>query len=400
MDITRLFKSLDEMRSLIKLKIHITDKATILDKETTRPSLKKCYELLKHSARSLYLVISAVKAPLRDAICVYYLILRAMDTIEDDMTIPANVKYSILRTFVTIVKDPNWRYTQSQDKDAVVLEQFPCISKEFSLLSVSYQQTILASVPEIGEGLSTSQDMPYRNVEEFKKYTRYATGIPATQVFEMFRACQPVSDAERKVIEDYGILIQVTNDLRDFYQDLQAGRKRLWPESVWKKYASDVREFTSPDGEDRGRACLNELITLGLEVIPSCMDFLARCPSQECLTFFAIPQVMGIATLSSLYNNPKVFHGAVKIRKGEAAHIMLNSTSIDKVKAMNARYISEILARVPNEDPNSATTRQACKVALSFTQTPKPQNSLTSIHFLGPLLVIVAITFLLILMYF
>ena len=64
----------------------------------------------------------------RPAICIFYLVLRALDTIEDDMTIPATKKVILLKEFHTHLHQPGWRYTESQEKDRVVLEEFPAVS--------------------------------------------------------------------------------------------------------------------------------------------------------------------------------------------------------------------------------------------------------------------------------
>ena len=53
--------------------------------------------------------------------------------------------------------------------------------------------------------------------------------------------------------------------------------------------------------------------------------------TEEVYRFCAIPQVMAIATLAELYNNPQVFTGVVKIRKGLAARMILDSNTEDGV---------------------------------------------------------------------
>lgn len=47
----------------------------------------RCYELLDATSRSFAAVIQALDPELRPAICVFYLVLRGLDTVEDDMTI-------------------------------------------------------------------------------------------------------------------------------------------------------------------------------------------------------------------------------------------------------------------------------------------------------------------------
>ena len=63
----------------------------------------------------------------RDAVCIFYLVLRALDTVEDDVTIPADIKSTMLRNFHTYLLDPNWKYMESTEKDRIVLEDFPVV---------------------------------------------------------------------------------------------------------------------------------------------------------------------------------------------------------------------------------------------------------------------------------
>jgi len=72
----------------------------------------------------------------RDAVCIFYLVLRALDTVEDDVSIPADVKSTMLRNFHSYLLDPDWKYMDSTEKDKVVLEDFPVVS--FIVMSLRY----------------------------------------------------------------------------------------------------------------------------------------------------------------------------------------------------------------------------------------------------------------------
>jgi len=60
-------------------------------------------------------------------VCIFYLVLRALDTVEDDMSIPTDVKTTILTNFHTYLLDPDWKYMDSTDNDRIVLEDFPVV---------------------------------------------------------------------------------------------------------------------------------------------------------------------------------------------------------------------------------------------------------------------------------
>jgi len=53
-------------------------------------------------------------------------------------------------------------------------------------------------------------------------------------------------------------------------------------------------------------------------------------------------QVMAVATLERCYNNPKVFTGVVKIRKGETVRLISMATNIDAVKAVFSYFVSNV----------------------------------------------------------
>ena len=59
--------------------------------------------------------------------------LRALDTVEDDVSIPADAKSTMLKNFHTYLLDPNWKYMESTEKDKIVLEDFPTVSFPFLL---------------------------------------------------------------------------------------------------------------------------------------------------------------------------------------------------------------------------------------------------------------------------
>ena len=44
----------------------------------------------------------------------FYLILRGLDTVEDDMTIPIEKKDKLLRQFYTYLDVPGWNFTESR----------------------------------------------------------------------------------------------------------------------------------------------------------------------------------------------------------------------------------------------------------------------------------------------
>ena len=51
---------------------------------------------------------------------------------------------------------------------------------------------------------------------------------------------------------------------------------------------------------------------------------------------------MAIATLAACYDNPRVFTGVVKIRKGQAVALMMQSTNMEQLLSTMALFAREV----------------------------------------------------------
>lgn len=91
----------DEFVPLVSMYIK-AKKAQKLPKDE---GLRFCYDMLNKVSRSFAVVIQQLPERLRDAICVFYLVLRALDTVEDDMALDDEVKIPLLRCFYEKSRD-------------------------------------------------------------------------------------------------------------------------------------------------------------------------------------------------------------------------------------------------------------------------------------------------------
>ena len=73
-------------------------------------------------------------------ICIFYLILRGLDTIEDDMTIPDDIKQPILRSFHEKTVTPGWTYSGCgpNEKDRQLLVEYDTVVEEVNRLKPEY----------------------------------------------------------------------------------------------------------------------------------------------------------------------------------------------------------------------------------------------------------------------
>ncbi|KAL8578820.1 hypothetical protein ACOMHN_022113 [Nucella lapillus] len=372
MDILKSFGHPDEVYALLRFKFGGCEAVMPkCDQKKLSPTLKKCYDYLTQTSRSFAAVIQALDGDLRNAICIFYLVLRALDTVEDDMTIPNDVKIPMLKSFHRNLQDKTWSFKESKEKDRIVLENFPTISHEFRELSSEYQEVISDICRRMGSGMTLFLDTHVNSLQEWNEYCHYVAGLVGIGLSRLFSA----SGLERKEVGDddrlanaMGLFLQKTNIIRDYLEDVQQGR-HFWPRQVWSKYGETLSALEPEANREQAVQCLNELITNALELVPDCIRYMSRLQNQSIFNFCAIPQVMAIATLERCYNNSAVFTGVVKIRKGEAVKMMMGVSSVEKVKAIMHHFTDKIASRIPNDDPNAERTHAICLKALACTQT-------------------------------
>ena len=222
-----------------------------------------------------------------------------------------------------------------------------------------------------------------------------------------------------------------TSDLGEFARPTAHGagvRKGAFDEKADPTGAAIVAKGTRTSGLD----CLNYLVADALELVPDCLTYLDLLRTPEVFRFSAIPQVMAsqmpsaarplpafwspsachplaihwpsaghpmtdvsapailqvmaIATLEACFNNPKVFTGVVKIRKGLTARLLLDSASLDGVHFWFYKLAKQIAARCPEDDPSRAKILAATDVVVGLTQARAVSSGLKAMAVKGAVL--------------
>ena len=126
-----IFQSLRHPRELVALVkssslFCVSNPSQILDDKQADESYLQCYTFLNLTSRSFARVIQELDPNLRHAVCLFYLVLRALDTIEDDMTIPFPEKRVLLIDFHNSIGHAGWTFDGNSpgEKDRVLLVNF------------------------------------------------------------------------------------------------------------------------------------------------------------------------------------------------------------------------------------------------------------------------------------
>uniref|UniRef100_UPI00359002BC squalene synthase-like n=1 Tax=Myxine glutinosa TaxID=7769 RepID=UPI00359002BC len=262
------------------------------DKNNMSNTLRTCYRYLDQTSRSFAAVIRALDGELRDAVCIFYLVLRALDTLEDSSSIQHHIKAPLLQSFHTHLYQPLWNYTESCEKDRQVLEDFSTISLEFRKLSSVYRDIITDICWRMGEGMAEMLESKLTTMDDWERYCHYVAGLVGIGLSRLFAASgqeEEVIREDTELANSMGLFLQKTNIIRDYLEDQQEGRE-FWPKEAWGKYAKTLAEFTHRECMPAAVSCLNELVTNAMQHIPDVFTYLSRLRNPDVFTFCAIPQ--------------------------------------------------------------------------------------------------------------
>lgn len=350
-----------------------------------------CEATLCSVSRSFAGVIKTLPQPnLRLPVAVFYLVLRALDTIEDEMNLSRfephkaeagdaktlyEAKLILLRSFYQKLKlsakedEKGWTLSGvGEAEERRLLEEFDKVLRVYWALDPAQQQIIAEITERMAQGMAdfAGRDLAAgtKDKKEFNLYCHYVAGLVGHGLTKQW-AASGLESPERLLGEEgmrlansMGLFLQKTNIIRDYLEDLVDNRS-FWPEDVWSLYAGSLMDLQ--EGTEQAVACLNHMITDVLSSAQDSLSYLEMLKDPKVFHFCAVPQIMAIATLAELYKNKKVFTGVVKIRSGLAARLLQDCADMTAVRRWFAHFASKILAAIEPADPNAARTAVAAR---------------------------------------
>jgi farnesyl-diphosphate farnesyltransferase len=347
-----------------------------------------CDEILVKVSRSFAAVIRQLPSTMLVDILIFYLVLRALDTIEDDTTsFPSQeVKIKHLLNFhKTALADPTWTMDGVGEADEkLLLQKFDKCHRVFAKLSDKSRRVIIDITQRMATGMAefVGKDLGQgtTDVDQYNRYCHFVAGLVGEGLSRLFVASglEKASFASELFLSDQmGLFLQKTNIIRDYLEDYVDNRA-FWPQTIWKKYSKtgELGYFTQqsdPEVHMRSLECLNELVTDALELAPDCLLYLSKLRCTEIFRFCAIPQVMAIATLNYCYSNSNVFTGVVKIRKGTSCKLILRTNNLDEVHDTFYQFAEGVMKKADVNrakgvvDPSYGRTIKICETVMEIT---------------------------------
>jgi farnesyl-diphosphate farnesyltransferase len=326
-------------------------------------SLKRCFHFLDMTSRSFAAVIKELHPELLVPVTLFYLVLRGLDTVEDDMTIPIEKKEPLLRDFQNILDKEGWNFTENgpNEKDRQLLVEFNVVIEEFRKIKPAYQVIIKDITKRMGDGMADYANNAEHNlvgvktIKDYELYCHYVAGLVGEGLTRLFVEAGLANAALLKkpeLMESMGQFLQQVNITRDIKEDQDDGR-RFWPKEIWSKHVDEFEDLFKPENKQKALDCSSEMIYTALTRADDCLYYLAGLREQSVFNFCAIPQTMAIATLNACFQNYDLFSKVVKITKGEACQLMVESSqNLQLVCEVFRRYARKIAKKNNPHDPN------------------------------------------------
>lgn len=347
------------------------------EKEATgwdRQSMKRCWYFLDQTSRSFAAVIKQLEGEMARVVCLYYLVLRGLDTIEDDMTIPDEKKQPILRKFHELTLTPGWTFDECgpDEADRQLLVEYNNVVEELRLLGPNYLDVIVEITKKMQAGMAdfahqaATTDVKYlEKVEDYDLYCHYVAGLVGEGISGLFAASgkeAPWLGQQLELSNSMGLFLQKTNIIRDYHEDVLEGR-HFWPREIWgsDKFGKavggrpgfkEMKDMYQPGNELQAQWVQSAMILNVLNHATDSLDYLKLLRNQSIFNFCAIPQSMAIATLALCFMNPDMFQKNIKIRKAEAASLIMRSTNPRDVAYIFREYARRIHVKAVPDDPS------------------------------------------------
>lgn len=353
--------------------------------EKESASTKICFDFLDLTSRSFSAVIQELHPELLLPITLFYLILRGLDTIEDDTSISAKIKEPLLRNFDEILEKDDWCFTgnRPEEKDRELLVQFKHVIAEFKKIKPEYREVIKDITKKMGNGMADFcnnaefNEVGVNKVDEYDLYCHYVAGLVGEGLTRLF-VISGYGNARLldrpELHNSMGLFLQKINIIRDVREDADDNR-RFWPREIWSKYVNEWEDLFKIENREKALNCSSEMILNALEHVDQCLFYLAGLREQSVFNFCAIPQSMAIATLELCFRNPMMFDRNIKITKGQACRLMIDSTQNLQIVCDSFRqYTRRILRKNTPTDPNFLKISIACGKIEKFIESIFPSQ--------------------------
>ncbi|KAI3834810.1 hypothetical protein MKW92_007624 [Papaver armeniacum] len=296
---------------------------------------------------------------LRNALCVFYCVLRALDTVEDDMNMPSDVKMPILENFHRHIYDGDLQFSCGTNHHKELIDQFHHVSTAMSELQKSNQELIEETTRRMGAGMAKFIPKEVETVDDYNEYSHIAAGLVFIGMSKLSHASNLEDLPPDHLSNSMGLFLQKINTIQDFSKDMNSIPKThmRWPRQIWNKYVDKLEDLACKENSEKAVSCLNDMVTDALSHVEDCLEYLSALQDSALFRFHAVNLVISTGILVRCYNNVEVFREGVKMNHGHSVKVICRTKAMSDVYGAFYDYSSTLKAKIDDNDPNATKTR-------------------------------------------
>ncbi|PKI38589.1 hypothetical protein CRG98_041022 [Punica granatum] len=299
-----------------------------------QPHWAFCYSMLLQATRNLGFSILQLPLQLRKPMMIFYLVLRALDTIG------GSPKYKVL------------------------MDNFYNVRTAFLELETSHREVIKDVTKRMGAGMAKFISKEVETMDDLHEYAHYSAGV-YPGISRIFRTSKLEDSSchsadQEHLYNSMALLVQKSDVIRDYLEDVHEAPepRRFWPRCIWGKYVNKLEDFKHEENSAKAVQCLNEMVMYTLTDVEDSLKNLSSLKDPVEFRFYALHHVAATGMLALCYNNIDVFRSAsnLKLRPGLAAKLFDRIWTISDLCRAILEFSSLMKSKVEKHDPNSVET--------------------------------------------
>lgn len=265
---------------------------------------------------------------------------------------------------------------------------FRYIIEEYKKMKPAYKDIIRDITEKMGNGMADYclnaefNEVGVQTVDDYDLYCYYVAGLVGEGLTRMFVESgfgNPALLERPNLHRSMGLFLQKVNITRDVREDFDDNRK-FWPREIWSRHVDKFEDLFKPENKEKALNCSSDMVLNALEHADECLYYLAGLREQSVFNFCAIPQSMAIATMDLCFRNYAMFQRNIKITKGEACQLMIESTqNLQVVCDVFKKHVHSIRKKNRPQDPNFLKISIACGKIEQFIESIFPSQKIEDV---------------------
>lgn len=189
--------------------------------------LKDAIRVLKETSRTFYIPITFLKKDLKIAVATAYLMMRAIDEIEDNENeeITNHLKFTLLNEVSSLIKEPTFNEAKYLELLEPIKKYMPEVTLRLSdwiqLIPSGAEQIVKNATSEMAKGMAKWANVGWEihTREDLDDYTYYVAGLVGVMLSDLWEWNAGVK-TDRELAIGYGRGLQAVNILRNQKEDM------------------------------------------------------------------------------------------------------------------------------------------------------------------------------------